>query len=120
MLKTLSSNLQNLLLKIERKHLMMASAGADCVVFGMLLGKRVDEPVPPTDYWIVAVIAFAGSLTAFGFEQAAYVDELLAALFAADEEWNYQYLHVGDIGQAAETALVAVSTNLHSQNFANQ
>lgn len=121
--KTLSSNLQNLLSEMERTHLMVASAGAGRVGFGMLLGKCVDEPVPPTDYWIVAVVAFAGSLTAFGFEQAAYADELLAALFAAAAaaaEGNYQYLHVGDIGQAAETALIAVSANLHSQNFGNQ
>lgn len=123
MLKILSSTLQNLLSEMERKHLMVASAGAGHVGSGMLLGKRVDEPVPPTDYWIVAVISFAGSLTAFGSEQAAYADELLAALFAAaaaDAEWNYQYLHVGDIGQAAETALIAVSAYLHFQNFANQ
>lgn len=123
--KTLSSNLQNLLSKMKRKHLMVASAGVGRVGFGMLLGKRVGEPVPLIDYWIVAVIAFEGSLTAFGFEQAAYADELLAALIAAaaaaaDAEWNYQYLHVGDIGQAAETALIAVSANLHSQNFASQ
>lgn len=121
MLKILSSNMQNLLLKMERECLVVvASAGAGHVGFGMLLGKRVDEPVPPTGCWVVAVVAFAGSLTAFGFEQAAYADELLAALLAAAEESNYHYLHVEDIGQAAETALTAVSANLHSHNFASQ
>lgn len=121
MLKILSSNLQNLLLKMKRECLVVvASAGAGHVGFGMLLGKRVDEPVPPTGCWIVAVVAFAGSLTAFGFEQAAYADELLAALLAAAAESNYHYLHVEDIGQAAETALTAVSANLHSHNFASQ
>lgn len=104
---------------------MVASAGAGRAGVGMLLGKCVGEPVLLTDYWIDAGIAFEGSLTAFGFEQAAYADELLAALFAAaaaaaDAKWNSQYLHVADIGQAAETALIAVSVNLHSQNFASQ
>lgn len=102
---------------------MVVSAGAGYEIFDMLPGKNVDEPGRPSDCRLVAVVAF--ERYPFEFEQAAYADEqpvavaLLVVVVAAAGE-DYDCRHAEGIGQAAETASVAVSAYRHSQNFANQ
>lgn len=109
MAQILSLYLQNLFSKMmEKEYLTVAFAEAGHVRQGKLPGKHVAGSVPLSDHWFAVGDAFAGYPIAFGFVQVACVKTLVAGLLAAAVTRDYGYLKLEDIGQAVETALIAV------------
>lgn len=97
---------------------MAAFDGADHVGQNMLPDKDVLADVFRTDCQLVEAEFSAYYLIAFGFEQEAYEEKLMAGLLAAAVTQDYGCLSFEDNEQAAGIAYIGVSATLHFQSFA--